>query len=142
MADTHKGTCFCGALEIQVSGAPEEMGYCHCSSCRSYSGAPVTAFTLWKAESVKIVRGAEFLGRFNKIGFSERHFCIKCGGHLMTVHPTFGLTDVYAAAIPTMTFKPAVHLNYAEAVLPMKDGLPKLRDFPAQAGGSGEAMPE
>ncbi len=60
----------------------------------------------------------------------------------MTVHPTFGLTDVYAAAIPSMTFTPAVHLNYAEAVVPIKDGLPKLRDFPAEAGGSGEALPE
>jgi len=27
-------------------------------------------------------------------------------------------------------------------VLPMKDGLPKLRDFPAEAGGSGQTMPE
>jgi hypothetical protein len=30
----------------------------------------------------------------------------------------------------------------AETVPPMKDGLPKLRDFPAEAGGSGEVMPE
>jgi hypothetical protein len=56
--------------------------------------------------------------------------------------PTFGATDVYAAAIPTMAFKPTVHLNYAETVLPMKDGLPKLKDFPIEAGGSGEVMPE
>jgi hypothetical protein len=41
-----------------------------------------------------------------------------------------------------VAFAPAVHLNYAEAVLPMKDGLPKLRDFPAAAGGSGETVPE
>jgi hypothetical protein len=27
-------------------------------------------------------------------------------------------------------------------VLPMKDGLPKLRDFPSELGGSGEAVPE
>ena len=32
--------------------------------------------------------------------------------------------------------------NYAETVLPMKDGLPKLKDFPAELGGSGEAVPE
>jgi hypothetical protein len=35
-----------------------------------------------------------------------------------------------------------VHVNYAETVLPMKDGLPKLRDFPAAFGGSGEMVPE
>jgi hypothetical protein len=44
--------------------------------------------------------------------------------------------------LPTLAFRPEVHLNYAETVLPMKDGLPKLRDFPAHAGGSGERMQE
>jgi hypothetical protein len=27
-------------------------------------------------------------------------------------------------------------------VLPMKDGLPKLKDFPAELGGSGETIAE
>jgi len=142
MGDTNTGTCFCGAVVIEVTGVPEEMGYCHCSSCRSYTGGPLVAFALFKSENVRVTRGAEFLGRFNKTGMSDRQFCRKCGGHLMTGHPTLGFTDVYAAAIPSMPFEPTVHLNYAEAVLPIKDGLPKLKDFPAHAGGSGEAMPE
>jgi hypothetical protein len=29
-----------------------------------------------------------------------------------------------------------------ETVLPMRDGLPKLKDFPAELGGSGVAIPE
>jgi len=60
----------------------------------------------------------------------------------MTDHPTFGLTDVYAATIPSVAFKPGVHVNYAETVLRMKDGLPKLKDFPAELGGSGQSVPE
>ncbi len=64
------------------------------------------------------------------------------GGHLMTEHPGLGFTDVHSAKLPTVAFEPAVHLNYAEAVLPIRDGLAKLRDFPAHAGGSGEAVPE
>lgn len=99
MTDVHKGTCFCGAIEIEVSGAPEEMGYCHCSSCRSYTGAPVTAFTLWRQEYVKITRGAGLLGHFQKTKFSDRRFCTKCGGHLMTDHPGMRFTDVYAAML-------------------------------------------
>jgi hypothetical protein len=142
MADTHSGSCLCGAVVIEVTGVPEEMGYCHCNSCRSYTGAPVTAFILWKEENVKVAKGAEFLGGFNKTGFSDRQFCTRCGGHIMTRHPGFGFTDVYAAIIPTVAFTPTVHLNYAETVLPIRDGLPKLRDFPAHAGGSGEVMPE
>jgi hypothetical protein len=33
-------------------------------------------------------------------------------------------------------------VNYQEAVLPMKDGLPKQKDLPAEMGGSGELLPE
>ena len=142
MADTHAGTCFCGAVAIEVTGVPVEMGYCHCGSCRSYSGAPLSAFILWKAESVKVTKGAELLGRFSKTEMSDRRFCTRCGGHVMVHHPGFGLTHVHPAIIPTVAFTPTVHLNYAETVLPIKDGLPKLKDFPAEAGGSGQAMPE
>lgn len=142
MTDIHAGKCFCGAVEIEVIGTPEAMGYCHCSSCRSWSAAPVNAFTLWKPENVRVTRGRQFVGRFSKTEKSERQYCTKCGGHLMNHHPLLGLTDVYAATISGVKFVPHVHVNYAETVLPMKDGLPKLKDFPAELGGSGEAVPE
>jgi len=129
-------------VEIEVHGSAEAMGYCHCSSCRSWSASPVNAFTLWKPQNVKVTKGAEFLSGFEKTEMSDRQFCTKCGGHLMTDHPPLGLVDVYAATIPGMKFTPGVHVNYAETVLPMKDGLPKLRDFPAELGGSGIAVPE
>jgi hypothetical protein len=136
----HAGTCFCGAVAIEAGGEPLEMGYCHCASCRSHSGAPLTAFILWKAQDVRVTRGAEFLGAFAKTGFSRRRFCLRCGGRVMTEHPGMGCTDVSAAMLPTVPFVPTVHLNYAEAVLPVRDGLPKLGDFPAHAGGSGEVV--
>lgn len=142
MADTHKGACFCGAVEIEATGTPEAMGYCHCSSCRSWSAGPVNAFSLWKPDAVKVTKGEEFLGGYKKTEMSDRKFCTKCGGHVMASHPPLGLTDVYAATIPTLDFQPAVHVNYAETVLRMKDGLPKLKDFPKEFGGSGEEVPE
>ena len=142
MPNAHTGGCFCGAVEIEVTGAPEEMGYCHCSSCRSYTGGPLVAFVLFKAENVRVTKGAALIGRFRKSEMSERQFCTRCGGHIMTGHPTLGFTDVYAAAIPNVAFKPSVHLNYADTVLPIRDGLPKLKDFPAEVGGSGETIAE
>jgi hypothetical protein len=139
---SHNGKCFCGAVEVQVTGNPEGMGYCHCASCRSWSGGPVNAFTLWKPEAVKVTKGKEHVGTFQKTPMTERQYCTKCGGHLMSVHPTLGLVDVFAATIPSLKFQPGVHVNYSETVLRMKDGLPKLRDFPKDLGGSGEAVPE
>ena len=128
MSTKHTGACFCGAVEIEVAGEPEGMGYCHCSSCREWSAGPVNAFTLWKPESVKVTKGAGQVGHFMKTESSDRHFCTKCGGHLFTKHPGLGLTDVFAPVLANFKFVPGVHVNYAETVLPMKDGLPKLRD--------------
>jgi hypothetical protein len=142
MATSHKGGCFCGAVQIEVEGEPEGMGYCHCASCRSWSGGPVNAFSLWKPEAVTVTAGDEFIATFHKTDMSMRQYCTKCGGHLMTRHPPFGLVDVFAATLPTLTFVPGVHVNYAETVLPMRDGLPKMRDFPSELGGSGELVAE
>ena len=142
MSATHSGQCFCGSVEIEVAGAPEVMGYCHCESCRSWSAGPVNAFTLWKPENVKVTRGADKIGHFQKTEQSDRQFCKDCGGHILTDHPTWGVVDVYAATISGLDYQPALHVNYAETVLPMKDGLPKFRDMPAESGGSGEMLPE
>jgi len=60
----------------------------------------------------------------------------------MANHPPLGLVDVFAATLPTLRFVPGVHVNYAETVLPMRDGLPKLKDFPREFGGSGEVLSE
>ncbi len=136
------GECFCGAVRIEAEGQPEAMGYCHCRSCRSWSGGPVNAFSLWKPEAVRVTAGAGHVATFVKTPASERRYCARCGGHLMTNHPGLGLVDVFAATLPDLLFAPGVHVNYAETVLPMKDGLPKLRDFPTEFGGSGEAIPE
>ncbi len=95
-----------------------------------------------EADRVKIIKGKEFLGKFKSSEISDRRYCTKCGGHVMLDHPTLGLADVRIGALRNFPFKPKVHLNYEETILPMRDGLPKLKDFPAAIGGSGETLPE
>src|SRR5262249_37077679 len=112
------------------------------NSCRSWSGGPVNAFSLWRPQAIRVTAGREHVATYQKNKLSQRQYCAKCGGHLMTNHAPWGLVDVFAATIPTLAFTPGVHVNYAEAVLPIRDGLPKLKDFPAEFGGSGEVMSE
>jgi hypothetical protein len=142
MTMTYQGACFCGTVKLEAAGKPEAMGYCHCRSCRSWSGGPVNAFSLWRPETVTVTAGEDQIATYQQSELSQRKYCRRCGGHLMTNHPTLGLVDVFAATLPDLPFEPGVHVNYAETVLPMKDGLPKLRDFPTAFGGSGEAIPE
>ena len=137
-----KGTCFCGAVEIAVTGEPVAMGYCHCTSCREWSASPVNAFTLWKPDAVRVTKGKDNLATFDKTPKSFRMWCKTCGGHVMTDHPTLGVVDVYAATIPGLKFHPGVHVNYGETVHRMRDDLPKQRDMPKEMGGSGTLIPE
>jgi hypothetical protein len=129
-------------VELRVTGEAVAMGYCHCSSCRSWSAGPVNAFTLWKPEAVKVTKGQDQIGTYHKTENSERKWCKRCGGHLYTNHPAWKLVDVYAATIPGLPFKPALHVNYQESVLRILDGLPKMKDLPKEMGGSGETLPD
>lgn len=109
---------------------------------RSWSAGPVNAFTLWPPDAVKVTKGADLLGTYNATEHSFRRWCKTCGGHVLTEHPGMGLTDVYAATIPSFPFKPGLHVNYGETVLHIRDGLPKMKDMPAEMGGSGDTLPE
>mgnify|MGYP006195834375 FL=1 len=142
MSETLHGKCFCGAIEIEVSGEPKVMGFCHCASCRSWGAAPVNAFSLWEPQSVTVTKGKDKLAVYNKTESSYRQFCQTCGGHVMTDHPVIGLIDVYAATIPALKFEPQVHIHYGEKVLALHDGLPKFKDVPEPFGGSGVQLPE
>jgi hypothetical protein len=141
-ANTWEGGCFCGAVQVEVTGEPVVMGYCHCESCRTWSASPVNAFMLRKPESEHVTKGADKIGTFNKTPRSFRKWCRSCGGHLFNEHPHWNLVDVYAATIPEFPFKAGLHVNYQETKLPMHDGVPKLRDIPKEMGGSGESIAE
>ena len=139
---TYEGQCSCGAVRIVVTGDPAGAGYCHCKTCRSWSASPVNAFTLWPTGAVQVSEGEDQIGEFNANEQTYRQWCKVCGGHLMARHPQWDMIDVYAATIPSFPFAAGVHVNYESTVLPIKDGLPKMKDFPAELGGSVETLAE
>ena len=142
MSDTHAGSCFCGAVTVEVTGEPEVMGYCHCSDCSSWAGAPINAFSLWSPDSVKITGGEDKLGSFARTEASHRRFCTQCGGHVLSEHPEMGLTDVYLNVVPGKAHVGTLHVFYGEKTMSVPDGLPKFKDLPAEFGGSGETLEE
>jgi hypothetical protein len=138
----YKGSCFCGAVTLEVRGEPAAMGYCHCESCRRWTAGPVNAFTLWQPGAVTVTGGNDKLASYAKTPASHRKWCTVCGGHVMTDHPSMGLVDVYAAVVPQVPFRPGVHVHYQESVLPIRDGIAKMKDVPKEMGGSGETLAE
>ncbi|HEY8156033.1 MAG TPA: GFA family protein [Myxococcota bacterium] len=139
---TYRGTCFCKAVEIEATGAPAVMAFCHCGSCRTWLSAPIHGATLWPAAKVRVTKGADQLGVFKKTEASHRQFCKRCGGRVLVGHPAIGMIDVFSIVLPDLAFQPTMHVHYGEKVLALRDGLPKFKDFPKEFGGSGETLPE
>lgn len=142
MSDSLRGGCACGAVQIEISGEPAAMAYCHCESCRSWLGAPVHAASLWPTPNVNVIKGEDKLGLYKRTESSHRQFCTSCGAPVLIRHPQMGLTDVPAGSIQGLDYKPSVHVHYGEKVLSIRDGLPKFKDMPKDFGGSGESLPD
>ncbi len=137
-----KGKCFCGAVELEVSGEPVAMGYCHCKDCAAWSATPINSYSLWKPDQVKIKKGIEDIGIFYKSSHSRRKFCKKCGGHLLNDHPDSDLVDVFAVILKNLDFKPSIHVHYDSRTVSVVDGLPKFKDLPKEFNGTGEITSE
>ena len=140
MSETYKGSCFCGEVEIEVSGAPAVMGYCHCDDCKSWLAAPMSAFSLWLPENVRVTKGQAKVSTFSKSKEAHRKYCANCGGAVMSDHPGIGLTDVFAILLQGFPFEPAMHVHYGKKAVSIADGLPKFRDLPTDFGGSGDLL--
>lgn len=138
----YKGSCMCGAVAVEAEGDPSTMLICHCKDCRAWSASPVNGAALWPRDKVAITQGKEQVQSYANSEGHNRSWCQKCGGHVFTDHIPFNLIDVYASVLKDFDFKPAIHVNYGSSILPIKDGLPKFKDFPEDFGGSGETMPE
>lgn len=142
MAEKHRGSCFCKAVEIEATGAPAVQAFCHCETCRTWLSAPVHGATLWPQDAVRVTKGEELLETVKKTEASHRKFCKRCGGRVLVGHPAIGMVDVFSVVLPDVAFQPNMHVHYGEKVLAMRDGLPKYKDFPKEFGGSGATLPE
>ena len=76
----HKGSCLCGAVQIEVDGDLPPPDACHCSQCRKHSGH-VFASTDVPRSAVSI-RGGDNVNWFHSSERARRGFCAKCGSSL------------------------------------------------------------
>ncbi len=73
------GQCLCGAVRFRATLGAREMGACHCSMCRRWSGG---VFLAVEAEAV-CLEDSKYLGVYSSSGWGERCFCKQCGSTLM-----------------------------------------------------------
>jgi hypothetical protein len=79
------GGCFCGAVRFEVSEI-FDAGYCHCSICRRFSGAPLSLFANAPGRAFRITAGKP--KGFASSAVFVRYFCSTCGAPVFGRHPS------------------------------------------------------
>ncbi len=139
---SYQGTCYCGAVEVEVQGEPAASAICHCHSCRKWHAAPLNAWSIWPSAKVTISGGATITSDTDEA--SGRVSCAKCGGCVANHKPKANMTVVYPMTLAGsgLAYSPAFHIYYDERVMDVADGLPKYADMPEAFRGSGERVDE
>ncbi|MBB6260156.1 hypothetical protein FHS77_000680 [Paenochrobactrum gallinarii] len=75
-----EGRCLCGSVRFSAKPESDEMGTCHCSMCRRWSGG--TFMSVACGDSLEISNDAD-LGLYRSSEWGERGFCKSCGSTLM-----------------------------------------------------------
>ncbi len=137
--EAHQGTCYCGAVQVTVTGPPVAAGYCHCESCRKWHAAPINAWSAWPQQNVEIKGDVITSSKTEK---TRRKSCSVCGGCVANELPGPGMIAVYPMTLfgSDYRFEPTMHLFYDERVMDVSDGIPKFRNAPEGLGGSGEVV--
>ena len=74
-----KGSCLCGSVKIDAQSASPDIGVCHCSMCRKWTGGPLLAID---CNTQVQFEGDESIASYSSSEWAERGFCTNCGSHL------------------------------------------------------------
>lgn len=76
-----KGTCLCGKVRVEVTGAVEHQPeICHCTMCRKQTGHVLAAVNIRRDRLS--VSGEQYVRWFRSSEKVERGFCSECGSTL------------------------------------------------------------
>ena len=82
MSDKSKAvdcTCLCGAVEFRATIKVADVGACHCSMCRRWSGG---VFLALESDGPLEFNDGSTVGTYKSSDWGERGFCKTCGSSL------------------------------------------------------------
>jgi hypothetical protein len=75
------GSCLCGSVSLEILGAIHSPRYCHCSTCRKFSGTAFAAWGLVQARQLIVIGLESNVTKYDS-GGGLRAFCSSCGSPL------------------------------------------------------------
>jgi hypothetical protein len=128
-----RGGCYCGAIRFEINDL-FDAGYCHCSICQRFSGAPAVVWANTPARNFRITKGKP--KGFSSSDHWVRFFCPSCGSPVYQCHPSSPPdgSDLLCILIPSLddplAVRPTAHI-WCSSRLPFfhtSDDLPQFAD--------------
>jgi len=134
---TIRGSCLCGTVRYEISGAFSVAGHCHCGMCRKAHGAAYATWAFVEPGAFRWSAGVESLGRYASSPGRERCFCTKCGSPLAATHDGNVSEVVLASADGDPGVRPSerIFVKYKAAWDEITDALPQHAEWPPGMGG-------
>jgi len=79
-----KGSCLCGGIAFEMTGASLRVQHCHCSRCRKARGTAHATNMLTPMANIRFVRGEDLLTLYRVPGAKTfgHAFCRVCGSSM------------------------------------------------------------
>ena len=129
------GSCLCGEVRYEITGAAVAMYQCHCGRCRKGRSAAHGANLFYELEAFRWMRGDSLVVDY-KLPAAERFgvaFCRQCGGSTPRVAAAAGMVVVPAGPLDTDPgMRPLAHIFVASKApwFEITDSIPQLAGAP------------
>lgn len=134
MSETHQGSCLCGAVRFEITGAFDAFFLCHCSRCRKGAGSAHGANLFSSSAQIEWLSGADKIKTYRvPDSRHSRSFCGECGSMTPSVAHDGALKLVPAGSLDTpLSVRPNAHIHNSSRAdwdhhlddVPGFDGLP------------------
>jgi len=130
-----QGSCLCGEVAYELTGAARTMYQCHCSRCRRARSAAHGANVFYKAEQLRWIRGESQVVDY-QLPEAERFgvaFCRNCGGAVPRVSKDGTVVVVPAGGLDTDPgIRPSAHICVTSKApwFEIRDSIPQLDGLP------------
>jgi len=132
MAETHQGSCLCGAVHFEVSGPLRGVIFCHCSQYRKQTGHFFAATNVL-TENLTI-SGEDQVKWYAASPDALRGFCGTCGSALFWKAKNYPYTAILAGAFDGAPGLVGLRHDFVANkgdYYQITDGLPQNATFPA-----------
>lgn len=134
MTQNTTGSCQCGAVRFEITGAFEAFFLCHCSRCRKDTGSAHSANLFSATAKIAWLSGQDNVRTYRVPDTRhEKSFCAECGAALPRVQMNGALLVVPAGSLDSpIDMRPNAHICCASRApwdshledIPQMDGLP------------------